>query len=336
MTTQNQTFRPSPTALLNPRCDASFKAMFTAETKDSDAALKDFISTVLNRPVKEVQVMQNEPPVQIITESQMSFDVSVKFDDGERIDLEMQTRQENYDYGARAEIQLARLLSTNNKIGDEWSTPAAYQISVLNFEFDKDDNSPLSWYTMRKENGGKLSDKLNVIFFDLIKIHRLLGKPVESLSKLEKWGLFLSYADDERQTGYIDAIIKSEGGLMSAKSSLLTVSQDELNWVRQNSIFKAMEDRHASMHNGMKKAREKGLQEGREQGLQEGREQGLQEGRKEGLQQGIQEGRQQGLQQGLQQSKLEIARNALSMGLSIEQITQLTGLSKDEIENMSD
>jgi hypothetical protein len=33
--------------------------------------------------------MQNEPPVQIITESQMSFDVSVKFDDGERIDLEM-------------------------------------------------------------------------------------------------------------------------------------------------------------------------------------------------------------------------------------------------------
>ena len=95
---------------------------------------------------------------------------------------------------------------------------------------------------------------------------------------------------------------------MSAKSSLLTVSQDELNWVRQNSIFKAMEDRHASMHNGMKKAREKGLQEGREQGLQEGRKEGL----------------------------LEIARNALSMGLSIEQITQLTGLSKDEIENMSD
>ena len=90
------------------------------------------------------------------------------------------------------------------------------------------------------------------------------------------------------------------------------------------------------MHNGMKKAREQGLQEGRTEGLK----QGLQEGRKEGLQQGIQEGRQQGLQQGLQQgqqqSKLEIARNALAMGLSVEQITQLTGLTKEEIEKISD
>ncbi|MBR4600656.1 MAG: PD-(D/E)XK nuclease family transposase [Treponema sp.] len=308
MTKLNHSFRPSPTALLNPRCDASFKAMFTAGTQDSEAALKDFIATILNRPVKEVQVMQNEPPIQIITESQMSFDVSVKFDDGERIDLEIQSRQENYDYGARAEIQLARLLSTNNRIGDDWGTPAAYQISVLNFEFDKDDTSPLSWYTMRKENGIQLSGKLNVIFFDLIKIHKLLGKPVGSLSKLEKWGMFLSYADDERQAGYIDEIIKSEGGLMSAKSSLLTVSQDELNWVRQNSIFKAMEDRHASMHNGMKKAREEGLQEGREEGLQEG------------------------IQQGERNAKIEMARNLLTMKLgTVEQISQASGLSFERV-----
>ena len=161
----------------------------------------------------------------------------------------MQSRQEDYDYGARAEIQVARLLSTNNHIGDRWSTPAAYQISVLNFEFDKDDKSPLSWYTMRKENGTRLSDKLNVIFFDLIKIHKLLGKPVGSLSKLEKWGMFLSYADDERQEDYINEIIKSEGGLMSAKSSLLTVSQDEINWATQNSIFIAREDQSAILYN---------------------------------------------------------------------------------------
>ena len=241
--------RPSPTALLNPRCDASFKAMFTAETVDSDAALKDFISTILDRSVKEIRLLKNEPPIQVAGESRMSFDVSVKFDDGEVIELEMQSRQEDYDYASRAEIQLARLLSTNSRAGDKWHSPAAYQISVLNFEFDKDDNSPLSWYTMRKENGGRLSGKLNVIFFDLIKIHRLLGKPVEELSKLEKWGLFLSYADDERQGEYIDEITRSEEGIMQAKSSLLTVSQDEINWATQNSIFIAREDQSAILYN---------------------------------------------------------------------------------------
>lgn len=143
------TLRPSPTALLSPLCDFSFKAMFTADTKESNAALKDFISTILNREVQEVQLMPNEPPVQVAKENQMSFDVSAKFNDGERADIEVQSRNEDYDYGSRAEIQIARLLSTSNMKGDEWTTPPAYQISVLNFEFDKDDSSPLSWYNMR-------------------------------------------------------------------------------------------------------------------------------------------------------------------------------------------
>ena len=255
------TLRPSPTALLNPLCDFSFKAMFTADTKESNAALKDFISTVLNRSVTEIQLMPNEPPVQTAEESQMSFDVSVKFNDGERADIEVQARSEDYDYAARAEIQAARLLSTSNVKGDRWRTLPAYQISVLNFEFDKDDSSPLSWYNMRKANGTQLSDRLNVIFFDLIKIHKLLGKPVESLSKLEKWGLFLSYAGDERRTAYIDTLTKSEEGLMNAKSSLCTISEDEIKWAQQNSIFKAQRD----YNEGMYCAEERGFARGSQQ-----------------------------------------------------------------------
>ncbi|MCR4823101.1 MAG: Rpn family recombination-promoting nuclease/putative transposase [Treponema sp.] len=313
------TLRPSPTALLNPRCDASFKAMFTADTKESNEALKDFISTVLDRPVKEIQLSQNEPPVEIITQAQMSFDVSVKFNDGEKIDLEMQSRQQNYDYGSRAEIQVARLLSTSNSRGDRWNTPSAYQISVLNFEFDKDDNSPLSWYTMKKENGKRLADKLNVIFFDLVKIHRKLGKPVESLTKLDKWGLFLSYADDERQKEYIERIIKGEGGLMSAKSSLLTVSQDEINWARQNSIFIAEQDHAAIVYNAEKQGMERGMKQGLEQGMKQGMKQGLE----------------QGIEQGERKAKEEAARNLIKLGLPYEQISQVLSLPLEDIKALS-
>ena len=146
--------------------------------------------------------------------------------------------------------------------GDDWSTPPAYQISVLNFEFDKDDSSPLSWYNMRKANGTQLSDRLNVIFFDLIKIHKLLGKPVETLSKLEKWGLFLSYAGDERRVDYIESLTQSEEGLMNAKSSLCAISEDEINWARQNSIFKAQRDYNTGMHNAEKRGFNKGVTAG--------------------------------------------------------------------------
>ena len=53
---------------------------------------------------------------------------------------------------------------------------------------------------------------------------------------------------------------------MSAKSSLLTVSQDEINWARQNSIFIAQQDHNAKMYN----AEKRGLERGMQQGLQEG------------------------------------------------------------------
>ena len=49
--TSRQTLRPSPTALLNPRCDPIFKAIFTQGTEKSNFALKDLISSLLGREI---------------------------------------------------------------------------------------------------------------------------------------------------------------------------------------------------------------------------------------------------------------------------------------------
>ena len=242
---KTSTLRPTPTALLSPTCDSSFKAMFTADTEDSNFALKDFVSTILGKNINEISLLPNEPVIDVLDENRMSFDVSAKFDDGERLDLEMQACLQSYDYPSRAEIQVARLLSTGNKRGDNWKSPNAYQISVLNFNFNKDDKSVLSWYTMKDEKGFELAGKLNVIFFNLMKINKLLGTPPEKLSKLEKWGLFLSYADNESCTNYINEIVKSEEGIMNAKSALNLVSQDDINWARQNSIYIGLRDYNA-------------------------------------------------------------------------------------------
>ena len=84
-----QTLRPSPTAILNPRIDVNFKAMFTQETEGSQIALKSFLSSVLGKTIKEVNLTANEPPVDAPSQMQMTFDVAVKFDDGERASIEM-------------------------------------------------------------------------------------------------------------------------------------------------------------------------------------------------------------------------------------------------------
>ena len=291
MEKQKQTLRPTPTAILNPRLDVNFKALFTQGTKESDAALQSFISAAVGRKIKSLKLDPNEPAADTPSQLQMSFDVAVTFDDGEKASIEMQGRDREYNYASRSEIQAARLLNNNAKKGGEWQVNKVYQISVLNFHFTKGDKSEMSWYTMKDDKGNGLADKLNVIFIDLLTIKRLVGTPVERLTPLQKWGLFFSYADDESKTEYVCQIAKSEEGIMEADRIAQRMSEEDANWFRQNSIDIARRDRNAELS----AYREKGLAEG------------------------------------ARRNAVENARNALAMNLTAEQAAQITGLPLEQV-----
>ena len=248
-----ETLRPSPTALLNPRMDPIFKAIFTQETKESYAALESFISSVLGRKIKDLKLTTNEPPVDNTTESKMSFDVSVTFDNGEKASIEMQGRNRDYTYEAM------------QKKSNDWKAEKVYQISVLNFHLPKDDNSEMSWYTMKSQKGHALSGHLNVIYIDLLVLKELAGKPIENLTPLQKWGLYLAYADSEEMSDYIAEIAKSEKGIMEAKRIIGRMSLDDSNWFIQNSYDTAMRDYNDGLHNSEQRGIEKGRIEGAQQ-----------------------------------------------------------------------
>jgi len=67
------------------------------------------------------------------------------------------------------------------------------------------------------------------------------------------------------------------------------------------------------------------------EGLTEGRSKGLAEGRAEGRAEGLAEGRAEGLAEGRAEGILSTARNLKAMGLSMEDISSATGLSKEDI-----
>ena len=50
------------------------------------------------------------------------------------------------------------------------------------------------------------------------------------------------------------------------------------------------------------------------------------------MEEGRAEGRKEGLVEGLAKGRAEVARNLLNMGMSVEDISKATGISKDEIE----
>ena len=56
--------------------------------------------------------------------------------------------------------------------------------------------------------------------------------------------------------------------------------------------------------------------------------------RQEAYEDGVEKGISQGIQQGSQQTKIETAKNFISMGLSIEQVAQGTGLSIETVKSL--
>ena len=285
------TTRPNDTALLSPLYDWTFKKIFTQGTDESYLALQSFISAVLGRKVVSVKLKPNELPKETDEQKSITFDVTAEFDNGEISDIEIQAHKEKYDYGIRAEVHAARLFSNNAKKGSIWAASKVYQISVLNFHYEKDDNKEMSWYTMKEKNGKELAERLNIIFIDLVSIRQKAGLSVEELTPVEKWGLFLSFVDKEKRIDYVKKLVKSEEGLMAAESIIKYMSQEDANWFTQNSIDTFQRDHNTLMSIA----------------------------------------HEEGLQQGLQQKAIEAAQNALSMQLPAETASKISGLPIEKV-----
>ena len=91
-----------------------------------------------------------------------------------------------------------------------------------------------------------------------------------------------------------------------AGNLLMSISQDE----RERAIFRSRRKFQTDLQSDLATAEDRGKIIGRQEGILEGRLEGRQEG------------------------KLEIARNLLKMGMSSDQISQATGLSLIEVENL--
>jgi predicted transposase/invertase (TIGR01784 family) len=288
-------YRPSPDALLNPCSDEVFKALFTNESDESRIALRCFLTAVLHKNVKNIELRPNEPPVLDDSDKAVRFDVSCTFNNGEAADVEMQGVNKYNSFGPRAEYLSARLLNTVFHKGDDWQTiPKVYQISLLNFIFDKDDPAAIGHYRMQKDNGHLLSGIQTVIFLELPKIDALGDVPPETLHSEEKWCKFLVDADNPSKQDYINKLTASDGGIMEAKKTLDKISSDWILWKCELDREIIERDRNSELHYA----------------------------------------KEQGLQQGTLQAKREDARNMKNDGLSAAKIAEYTGLSEDEIAGL--
>ncbi len=257
-----------PFRMLNPRLDANFKAIFTQDSDDSRKALKSFLTAAIGRKVESVTVVNNDEPRQYEEQRGISYDINCTFDDGEKAQIEMQSRDEGYEYGKRAEYYAARLVSSVIDAGDDWDkVPQAYQISVLNFTFDKANQNPVHHYIMcDRKDGAKLNERLNVIFMELPKLPEIKrAEEAKNLPAVIKWCKFLKEADNPKKQDLISELTKEEDGIMAAENTLNKINMDEWRWIIQGQI----EGRKRDYTSGLLAAERRGLAKGLAEGAQQ-------------------------------------------------------------------
>ena len=107
------------------------------------------------------------------------------------------------------------------------------------------------------------------------------------------------------------------------RAQVCNFTDEEL--ARYEAGLKALEDRV-----DFKEMLEEGIARGRAEGRAEGKAEGL----AEGMIKGIVKGKAEGLAQGIKETQLSTARKMLKLGMTIEEITEITGLTKEEIGNL--
>jgi predicted transposase/invertase (TIGR01784 family) len=125
-------FGPEDT-VIDIRRDSVFKAVFTAGSPSSQGALGALISACIGRKLEVLTIIANEPPAPDIRDRQIRYDIRVKLDRGELVNVEMTLHPGGFE-PFRFEYYTARLHAAQELRGrqkDYRNLAPAWQINLV-------------------------------------------------------------------------------------------------------------------------------------------------------------------------------------------------------------
>lgn len=240
--------------IFSPCIDLVFKAMFTQDTPDSKGALMDFLSSIIGKPVADVQIQGSELPVDGMGEKQSIMDLHCVFNDGEHANVEIQVRNRG-DMCVRAEYNMCKLHGKQSLKGLDYSDlKPTYQISIVDFTLFPDDNLFFDELMYRSRSGRQLDGgRTHIYFIELTKLAGLMQKSVEELTRPEMWAIFFKYVDNTKQRERINNLIQKEEGLAMASTILQQIAKDDEMRIQIFSREKAEMDRVSEINYAVRK-----------------------------------------------------------------------------------
>jgi predicted transposase/invertase (TIGR01784 family) len=232
--------------------DGIFKAIFTRH--ESEPALIDIIETFTGLSVKEITVKNSERTIQNADDKRIRFDINCITKDGKMIDIEMQASAmegDNID-NAHAGIRErslyyeAMLHSSQPRPKDYSAQLMSIQLTICNYNVFPDDKL-IRHFVFTDEYGNELSKSMSIIFVELPKLD--VNKPIENMTDLEEWALYLRYSNNVKYQNYIETLKERKEVFRMAYETQVTVSQDDIAkaWYMSRLKYELDESHNQSM-----------------------------------------------------------------------------------------
>ena len=212
-----------------------------------------------------------------------------------------------------------RLYSKKIKRGEEnYQYTQVIQFNLNNFAF-KGNDKIVDIYTVTNDDNIGLSNKLIFVQIYVPNLRKKwYTKGMKSLREEEKYILALvemdlDKLDDLGGENIMDEYVKEA---------------EEVSF--EGGVGEAYDKEWALRDQGYRD----GLSQGKAEGFSQGKAEGREEGKAEGFSQGKVEGKAEGISEGKNERNIEIARNMLSKAMEVELISEITGLSIEEINSL--
>ena len=278
--------------------------------KANYVVLEGFLSELLGKQIKIQSILKSEGNQQTEDDKLNRVDIVAENDQGELILIEVQNSTEQ-DYFHRMLYGTAKLITDFLEKGEPYGkVKKVYSVNVVYFSLGQGDDyiyqGKLDFHGLHLEDSLGLSINQKKLF-NIQEVYEIF--PEYYVIKVNNFNDVAKDTLDQWIYFFKKSQIKEEftaQGLMEAKENLLV---DSLSEEERANYLRFMENRRYEIS------------------IIEG-------SRSEGRLEGLEEGREKGIKEGMEKQKINIARNLKQKGTDFETIAEVTGLTREEIEEL--
>ena len=323
---------------VNLRSDVGFKAVF------ADRNNKDILIGVLNQilpPEARIEDIKEysdrEQQQDVIYGKKTVLDLVCVDKDDRTFIVEMQAAEED-SFFERCVYYASGLYHLELSEGELYGKlHPVYVVSFLNYRLRHDDESLwdtdhfISYWRFTEKRTGMVADQtISVIFVELALFTKTLEECVTESDRL--FYIFRNSGGFQK----IPEWIEEAGGISSRLAEACEVAAFDKDKKLKYEIDKMNErDILAQRVFAERKGFEAGYADGEAKGLADGTAKGMAEGMTKGMAEGMAKGMAKGMAEGMAKGMAEgmakVAKSLLALGMPVEQIVNVTGLTAEQI-----